>query len=402
MMKTVLIITGVFPPEPIVSAGLMRDLAFSLSRHYRVVVLHPRPSRPMGFTMPPYDNDQYPFEILELQSYIHPASSLIGRFRESYSMGMHCVRYLEEHHDEIDLIYNAPWHLFARKMVAKRALRYGIPYITPVQDIYPESLVSKLPVFLRRISYKLLLPNDRFTLCHANYIHTISSKMVDYLSVTRSIPKDRFVVVRNWQDEQSFVDYFESRPFVRHSPFTFMYLGNIGPLAGIDVLFEALRILGRSDVRLVVAGSGSDKERLQRESKEYRQCNIEFWEVPAGKVPEIQDKADVMLLPVKKGFAMSSIPSKLPAYMLSSRPVIASVDSESDTALCVLESNCGWIVPPEEAEPIAEAMRDAIGSVDSLLEVKGRNGFRYAMKNFSKTNNLGILTEACVKAMRRK
>lgn len=396
----VLIITGVFFPEPVVSAGLMRDLATELSKDYQVTVLRPRPSRPMGFKIPKYSCDQFPFEVIETDSYVHPASSLIGRGRESFSMGKCCVKYIERHHNEISFIYNAPWSMFGRKMVAKVALKYNIPYMTPVQDVYPESLSSKLPniYIFKKFVNSILLPSDKFLLGKASRVHTISEKMVDYLSKTRNIKKSHFVIVRNWQDERDFVEYARSHQDTRreNTPFTFMYMGNVGPLAGIDVLFDALKEAKLPNARLVVAGSGPAKESLMEKAKTYKDCQIEFWDVPGGKVPETQSKADVMCLPVKKGFAMSSIPSKLPAYMFSKKPVIASVDAESDTAICIRENHAGWVALPENIGSIAEAMRQAYTSSHEDLKTKGDNGFTFAIENFSRTKNLQKLYNACI------
>lgn len=401
--KKVLIITGVFYPEPVVSAGLMADLAIELSKDYKVTVLRPKPSRPMGFQFPNYSYGQFPFKVIEIDSYVHPASSLMGRFRESYSMGRWCKQYIEHHHEEICFVYNGAWHMFGRNMVAKAALKYGIPYITPVQDIYPESLSSKfsnIPL-LKRIVNTTLLPSDKYLLSHAARIHTISEKMVDYLSRTRNLPKNKFFVVRNWQDESAFVEYAKAKKSESsHEKFTFMYLGNVGPLAGVEVLFDALREAKLLNARLVVAGSGSAKETLMEKAKNYVECKIEFWEVPAGKVPETQAKADVMCLPVKKGFAMSSIPSKLPAYMFSKKPVLASVDTESDTALCILESGAGWLAMPEDVDSIAAAMKVAYSSSKEELSAKGKHGFDYAIENFSKQKNLCKLTDICIGVIR--
>lgn len=398
MKDKVVIITGVFYPEPVVSAGLMKDLAMELANGYEVTVLRPKPSRPMGFVMPEYSYEQFPFEVIELDSYTHPASSLSGRFRESYSMGKLCVKYIEDHHEELRFVYNGPWHLVGRHMVSKRCLKYGIPYITPVQDVYPESISAKLPnvPLLKGLVNKMLMPSDKFLLGNAAKIHTISDKMVDYLSRTRKIPREKFFVVRNWQDESTFVEYSKKQRQTEKGQFTFMYLGNVGPLAGVDVLFEALRKSGLNDTRLVVAGSGSAKQNLMEKAKEYNDCNIDFWEVPAGEVPATQDKADVMVLPVKKGFAMSSIPSKLPAYMFSAKPVLASVDMESDTALCIRESDAGWVAMPEDVDSIAAAMKLAYSSSKEEMMAKGQRGFDYAIENFSKQQNLKKLTDECI------
>lgn len=401
----VLIITGVFYPEPVVSAGLMKDLATELSKDYQVTVLRPKPSRPMGFSIPDYAYDQFPFEVIETDSYVHPSSSLIGRGRESYSMGKWCVKYIEHHHKEICFIYNAPWHMFGRNMVAKAAIKHGIPYITPVQDIYPESLSSKFPniPLLKKIINAILLPSDKNLLNHAAKIHTISDKMVDYLSETRAIDKSHFVAIRNWQDERDFVEYAKAHKNDEkvEAPFTFMYMGNVGPLAGIEVLFDALKEAKLPNARLVVAGSGSAKQSLMEKAKSYNDCLIEFWNVPAGKVPETQSKADVMCLPVKKGYAMSSIPSKLPAYMFSKKPVLASVDAESDTAMCIRENQAGWVALPEDVESVAKAMKEAYSLPEEELHRIGENGFEFAMETLSR-KNLKKLADACFDAINSK
>ncbi len=397
--KRILIISGVFYPEPIVSAGLMTDLATELSKDYEVTVLRPKPSRPMGFQIPEYTYSHFPFEVIETDSYVYPASSLIGRGMESYSMGKWCVKYIERYHEEISFIYNAPWNMFGRNMVAKAALKYDIPYITPVQDIYPESISSKLPniKILKKIVNGILLPSNRSLLKSAARIHTISEKMVDYLAKTRGIDKSHFVTIRNWQDERDFVEYANAHLSENDidAPFTFMYMGNVGPLAGIEVLFDALRNAQLPKARLVVAGSGSAKQSLMDKAKTYKDCLIEFWDVPTGKVPETQSKADVMCLPVKKGYSISSIPSKLPAYMFSKKPVLASVDSESDTAMCIHNNQAGWVTYPEDICSIANAMKQAYASSNRELQEMGMNGFHFAMENLSKKKNLPRLVEAC-------
>src|ERR1035437_398785 len=78
----------------------------------------------------------------------------------------------------------------------------------------------------------------------------------------------------------------------------------------------------------------------------------------AGNVPLLQSLGHVCLLPLRKGAGMSSIPSKLMAYMLSARPVLATVDAESDTASAISEAQCGWAGEPENVQGLAEAMRN--------------------------------------------
>lgn len=395
---------AVFRPEPIVSAGLMTDLAEALSKEYDVTVLCPHPTRPLGFKVPEYTDSKYPFEVIRLDSYTCPESAFIGRFRESISMGRKVSEYINAHHDEISFVFDDSWHLFSKALVARACKKYNIPFITPVQDLYPESLTAKMPKIkpLTWLVNKIFMPLDLYSLNNAVKIHTNSEKMKQDLMRTRNLPEEKFVVVRNWQNEADFIEYANNKRVEKVvAPFTFMYLGNVGPLAGVDTLFDALKLANLPNARLVVAGSGSAKASLQGKAKEYSDCNIEFWDVPAGMVPATQDKADVMCLPVKKGFALSSVPSKLPAYMFSKKPVLAAVDAISDTAECIRLSNGGWVAEPEDPQSIAECMKKAYGTKEELSAI-GQRGYDHAISRFSKGVNLKILVDACKEVIENK
>lgn len=398
--KRIVIITGVFIPEPIVSAGIMADLAESLSRKFEVTVLRPHPTRPKGFNVPPYDFKEKPYDVIELDSYNCPKSSLIGRFKESISMGYACKRYLDTYHDEIKLVYNAPWHIFGREIVRKACNKYGIPYITPVQDVYPESLTGKFPPIVKGLTQTLLLPFDKKLLKDASLVHTISEKMKLYLSSTRKIPKSKFIVIRNWQNEQDFVDFHRThKNEEKEEIFTFMYLGNIGPVAGVDLLLQAFEKANLPTARLVIAGAGSAKSSLQEYASKLN-ANIEFWDVPFGQVPAVQNQAHVMCLPIRKGFASSSIPSKLPAYMFSAKPIICCADLDSDTVMCINEADAGWTIEPDNIDKLSSLFQQVATESKTELKRKGENGFRYGISNFSRNTNLQKLTEVCEKLIK--
>ena len=402
MKNKVIIITGVFLPEPIVSAGLMADLAERMSAKYDVTVLRPHPTRPMGFKVPEFDTNKLPYAVIELDSYTCPESSLIGRFRESISYGKACIKYLKKRKDEIAFVYNSPWHLFGRKRVSEFCKKNNIPNVTPVQDIYPESLLSKMPKIgiLQRVATSLLMPYDMATLHNASLVHTISNGMRDYLAEHRGLDKNRFVVVRNWQDERAFIDYRKAHNEEEGHPFTFMFMGNVGALAGLDVVIDAFIKSELHDARLVIAGSGSARDGLKRKAAEHKDYDIEFWNVPFGEVPATQAKADVMLLPVKKGFARSSIPSKLPAYMFSAKPVLASVDADSDSAKCIIDAKAGWVCEPEDVSALSTAMIKCIETTKKDLLEMGESGFKHAIEDFSRTKNLQKLYDACVSTIK--
>ncbi len=167
-----------------------------------------------------------------------------------------------------------------------------------------------------------------------------------------------------------------------------MFLGSLSKTAGIQLLINAFILSGIDKVRLVIAGNGSEKESLITQVKGNNVGTIEFWDAPMLEVPEIQDKADVLLLSLVKGAAQFALPSKLAAYMFSGKPIIACVDEESDTADAIREANCGWIIPPENTNALSQIMQMVISLPINELRNLGENGFNYAMENYSKSKNL--------------
>lgn len=382
----IIIISAVFPPEPVVSAKLSYDLATALSEKENVIVVSPTPTRPYGFNFEK-QTQKGRFKHLQLNSYTCPESRLFGRLRETYSFGKACYQFIREHQNSIAYIYSNTWPLFAQYYSVKAARRFNIPITIHVQDVYPESLANKLP-FGGRILNKILLPFDKFTCRNATRIVAISENMKQHLSVSRKVDDTKISIVANWQDENAFINYNTENIPRQAQPFTFMYLGNIGPVAGIELLIESFAKAMLTNCRLVIAGSGSIKSNLVKQAAQYPKAHIDFWMAPVDEVPEIQSFADVMLLPMRKGAASSSIPSKLPAYLFSKKPVIACVEESSDTAKAIRNGECGWILPPENMQLLADCMKNVSTISSEDLLIRGSKGYTYALEEFSKKNNL--------------
>ena len=236
--RKILIISAVFPPEQVTSALMNYDLAVELSKEYDVTVLRPYPTRPIGMKFDYRGMGDEPFETILIDSYTHPQSSLIGRFRESIDFGRKCAAYIETHHEEIAFIYNNPWQLFGVNIVARKAYKYHIPYTVAIQDIYPECLFTnkKYPAVIQNVAQSLLKPIDKYYQKNAAFIRTISDEMADYLSSTRHLPRDKYLVVNNWQNDED----FENLSFnAANEKMRFVYTGSINLHANVDLIIKA-------------------------------------------------------------------------------------------------------------------------------------------------------------------
>ncbi len=172
--------------------------------------------------------------------------------------------------------------------------------------------------------------------------------------------------------------------------FVFMYLGNIGPVAGVETIISAFAELNNRNCALVIAGSGTNKERCRLIAEKITLSTILFLEVPLGLTPvvELQSIANVLMLPILHGAANSSIPSKLIAYMFSGKPIITSADNWSETASAIIESKCGWVLKSHDTSAWTAGMNEAYETDNSRLNEMGRSGFDFAIENYSKKEGL--------------
>jgi glycosyltransferase involved in cell wall biosynthesis len=276
-----------------------------------------------------------------------------------------------------------------------------------IQDVYPESLLGKLPDFLRCVVAPPLIALDRSIARQASRVVAISENMRRTYVQSRGIPPERVVTVLNWVDEARFASLPLRRDAcarynVPEDRFTFLYLGNIGPVAGVELLIEAFQIAQLPKAQLVIVGDGSSKKDCVDLVRRLQVKGVQFISDPeAANVPLLQSLGHVCLLPVRKGAGMSSIPSKLMAYLLSGKPVLSTVDAASDTAKCIQEAQCGWVGEPENTKWLATKMAEivAIPTID-LVEM-GQRGRCYGLANYSKSVGVKRLAEVVIREGRR-
>jgi glycosyltransferase involved in cell wall biosynthesis len=397
-VHNITIVSAVYPPEPLVSARMSADLADTLAaRGNRVTVVCPQPTRPLGadyraFSAPGniIESNENHVEIVRLPSFTSPQSKMISRMRESWSFGKLSCRYLTQRAVMPDVLYVNAWPLVGQALIAGYARKRRIPMVLQVMDVYPESLLNKLPGVARILFAKPLQMLDSWVARQATTISVIAKSVQNLYVNNRRIPSEKIVTIPTWQDEMMFESLVDRNEVFRRNRvsgdrFTFIYLGNIGPVAGVDLLVRSFHSADINNAQLLIIGDGSEKTSCANLAQRLGARNILFISDPdARNVPELQTMADVCLLPLKRGAGLSSIPSKLSAYMFSGKPVLAAVDEDSDTASVIQDAACGWIGPPEDQQWLSAKMRTIVAMTSNELSTLGVNGRKFALAHFSK------------------
>ncbi len=393
MKKRILIVSAVFPPEQVTSAFLNYDLAHELAKRYDVTVLRPYPTRPIGAKFEKAEVEDKSFKTILTNSYTHPQSELIGRFKESNDFGRKSVAYIKEHHNEIDFVYNDGWQLFGLYRVVKVCKKYGIPYMVPIQDIYPECLFTNqnYPAIVNYIIQSILLPIDKYYQKHASCVRTISNEMRDYLSSTRNVPKENYLVVDNWQNDEDFLKDYPAKP--ADGKLTFAYVGSINSHANVVLMIKAFVEAHIENAEFRIYGGGNKKDYCVDLVRQLGAKNIVFDMVSRDKVAFVQSQADVLVLALPKGNGNLCLPSKLTSYMLSGKPVLASVDEDSATTRMLNSSGAGIAVLPDSQEGLKKGFKTFAQFKKEQLDAMGESSKKYAKNYLTRDVNLKLVVD---------
>lgn len=167
--------------------------------------------------------------------------------------------------------------------------------------------------------------------------------------------------------------------WVEQTP-TFVFAGAHGPANGLDLVLEAadrLRRKVRDDIHILLVGDGPSKKGLQQQAQRLELENVVFYDpVPKQTIPAILNSCagGLMVLKDVELFRYGVSPNKLFDYLASDLPVVTNVPG--DVARIVEDANAGVVVPPGDADALADAM---IKVADGT--VAGGSGARYVTEH---------------------
>jgi colanic acid biosynthesis glycosyl transferase WcaI len=135
-----------------------------------------------------------------------------------------------------------------------------------------------------------------------------------------------------------------------------MYAGNVGLSQSLDLVVDAARKLAdRTDVMFVINGGGSGRATLEKAAMGLD--NVRFVDFqPKERLPEVLAAGDIHLVPLRRGLARSSVPSKTYSILAAGRPVLASVDEGTEVARVVTDAGAGLAVPPDDPDAFTHAL----------------------------------------------
>ena len=281
-----------------------------------------------------------------------------------------------------------------------------IPIVYDLQDIFPDSLVStglsKKDSLLwkigRKVENKTYKCSDKIVVISEDFKKNIMEK---------SVPENKITIIPNWADTTGIFKVKRNDNFLfdkynlDRNLFYISYSGNIGFTQNMDMLLDAAKLLEKQipDLRFLLVGDGSDKERIGERIHNESIDNvilIPFQEYSC--ISNVFSLGDVGLIISKAGVGNNSVPSKTWGYMAASTPILASFDLDSQLADIITKVQCGFVASAGSLEAFVNAIKEIYCKKEDLYRV-GELGKNYVTKTLNKDfccqKYVDIIKQAC-------
>jgi len=259
-------------------------------------------------------------------------------------------------------------------MVARYARR--VPFVFEVRDIWPESAVQfgalKNPLLIF-----VAAAWERMFYHAAGCIVAISPRMAERLRARLGFQARKVRVIPLGADYGLFAraepDLAWRHEHGLEGKVVAVYAGAHGRVNALSwVLEAAARLKDLPDVRFVLIGDGVLKPRLTEQAQALGLQNVLFLApVPKERLAAILKACDLGLMTLDNYPVFdTALPNKFMDYLAAGLPVLLNFDGQA--GWLAEEEGCGVVVPPEDPEAMAEAIRDLAGDAARRREMGRR------------------------------
>jgi colanic acid biosynthesis glycosyl transferase WcaI len=388
----IIVVSCVFPPEPVVSARTSFDVAnFLTNMGNSVEVVCPYPSR--NNNGQDVQDENFPFLVKRVFSINSNKHTFFSRFLENISFGLSTFVFIIRQKN-VDVIYTNTWPIFATGLlvIASKIKKYKV--VISVQDLYPESLVAQRRISSNSPIVAMFIFFDKWIVKNCEHIIVLSEWFESVYVKSRLVKKSKISVIKNWVKDDDILQIerlsarLDVERYIDHSfdkdDTICIYGGNIGTASGLDEFIEFIPKINIR-VKFIFAGDGSLVSELRRLVGEKKMNDRVFFISPwPGEMTSlVLSAADILLLPTAKDQEFSSVPSKLITYMLASRPIMLIANCESEIAKELKKAQCGLVISDRSSEIVTNRFSEFLQKNDKMKEKMGLCGRQYAKNNYS-------------------
>ncbi len=396
-MKKILFLTNYFYPETFKG----NDVAFQLAKEgHDVTVLCNIPNYPEGRFFDGYGLFKRKKEVVNgvkvVRTFIIPR----GKGRKlgmvlSYVTGLlslcFCAIYyaLRYKFDLIIVQQLSPVFIGLPAVLVKKIQKTPICYW--LLDLWPDSLVAGGIKHEGIINAVGALTKYIYKHCDKILISSLGFK--DIL-VSRGVKEEIIEHFPNWCEDDIASEEQKKLPELPEG-FRIMFAGNIGRAQNFDNLMKVmLKLKERTDIKWIFVGDGRKREELQGfiRANKLDETAYLMGRYDISYMSSFFRAADIMLVSLNNEFVFNStLPAKVQAYMISSKPILGMINGEGNYA--IKDANCGFCTDADDIDGFVEMVKTLPNISKTELQAMGKNGFDYYQKYFKKSVCMNRITD---------
>lgn len=390
----ILIICVAYPPEIRSASDLMRELALDLrDRGHDITVATCYPQYNLTKEAIGRDYKECSVEegirVIRIHTPPHHKVNFIIRGLSQivlpYIFIAKLKNYLQEGVDAA-IVYTPALPLWKVGYFAKK--RYGARFILNVQDIFPQNAVD-LGVLRNPLLIRFFERMEKKAYDSADVVTVHSPSNRSFLLNRGSVSDSKLFTLHNWVEVGAYKGSEYGGPYRKKlnldKAFIIFFGGVLGPSQGLNLIIDAAKeIQSQTQIVFLIAGDGMEKEKLVKQTEQNSLKNVIFHPfVSKEEYGELLREVDVGLVCLTSRNKTPVVPGKILGYMAAGVPVLAFLNQESDGHHIIREAKCGYSEIYDNAQKAAQVILKMYDGRNKLNEW-GLNGYKYAMKNFSR------------------
>lgn len=388
----ILILNQYYPPDASNTARLLEDLVDDLARDHAVHVIAGRPSYNAHVAREEArDAGTGDVRVQRVRSLALGRSNLATRALNYVSyLALSLVASLRAPRPDVIVAQTDPPIIGLVAAIA--AARFRCRFVFICHDVHPDigqaMGVASAPLVVK--AWRLV---NRVIRGRADTVVVVGRDMRAKLAAEGVDPR-KLVYVPTWAPDEPSPPPDRLRELRRQQGwdgrFVVMHAGNIGLAQNVSILARAAEHLRDfEEVLIVVMGDGAARPQLEAEIRRRGLTNIVITPYrPRAEAHELMAAADAHVVSLIPGLWGCAAPSKTYAIMAMARPFAAAVDPGSEPALIAEEWDCGRVVPADDAQALANALRELRHAPRDELGARARRAFE---AQFSATACIGRL-----------
>ena len=390
----ILLVTDAYPPEIRSASHLMQELAEELrDRGHAVTVATCYPQYNLADDTLENQYAEVSLEsgirIIRIRTLPHHKVNFIVRGLSQLSLPYifwsKIKPYLKEGVDAV-VVYSPPLPLWKVGQWAKKVC--GARFILNLQDIFPQNAID-LGALQHPMLVRFFERMEKKAYDYADVVTVHSPSNGAFLTERQKIEASKLVTLHNWVDVGAYEEpqndgYYRNKLNLENA-FIIFFGGVLGPSQGLDLIVDAARdIRSEKDIVMLFAGDGIEKERLMDRVRQAGLQNVIFHPfVSKEEYGKLLKEVDVGLVCLTTKNKTPVVPGKILGYMAAGIPVLAFLNKESDGHQIIREAACGYSEISDDVQKAAQLILKMYEEKDCLKEM-GMNGYRYAVKHFSR------------------